>query len=137
ERAVTVTGDTGYDQVWARAQKADHSSPLLRPLSSPRPTIVAGSTWPADEAVLLTAFSALRRVIPAARLIIAPHEPTPGHLASVEQWANSGGLRLDRLEVAGSSTDVILVDRVGVLGDVYALGDVRSEEHTSELQSLA
>ena len=36
-------------------------SPMLERLRDRRPTIVAGSTWPADEAVLLPAFEALRR----------------------------------------------------------------------------
>ena len=44
---ITVTGDTRYDQVWARAQRADRSSGLLSPFADSRPTLVAGSTWPA------------------------------------------------------------------------------------------
>jgi 3-deoxy-D-manno-octulosonic-acid transferase len=119
-----VTGDTRYDQVWQRAQRADRSSAALSPLASSRPTIVAGSTWPADEAVLLPAFAALRRLVPNARLIVAPHEPTPAHLAPIERWAGSDRLRLNRLELADDSSDVVLVDRVGVLGDLYALADV-------------
>lgn len=124
ESAITVTGDTRYDQVWQRAQRADRASPLLRRLASPRPTIVAGSTWPADEAVLLPAFTALRRVLPNARLIVAPHEPTAPHLMPIEHWAGADRMRLDRLDVANASSDVVLVDRVGVLGDLYALADV-------------
>lgn len=53
--AITVTGDTRYDQVWERAMHVDRSSELLAPLVSERPTLVAGSTWPSDEAVLLPA----------------------------------------------------------------------------------
>ena len=43
---VAVTGDTRYDQVWARANRAP--SPLVQSLRSARPTLVAGSTWPSD-----------------------------------------------------------------------------------------
>jgi 3-deoxy-D-manno-octulosonic-acid transferase len=91
---IRVTGDTRYDQVAARAAAADRTSPLLAPLASARPTLVAGSTWPADEAVLLPAWLALREQVPDARLIIAPHEPTPEHLAPVERWATGAGLSL-------------------------------------------
>jgi 3-deoxy-D-manno-octulosonic-acid transferase len=123
--AISVTGDTRYDQVWARAQAADREGPLLAPLRSPRPTLVAGSTWPADEAVLFEAWEAVRRRAPDARLLIAPHEPTPAHLAPIEQWANRASLRLARLDAPGAGdADVVLVDRVGVLGDLYALADV-------------
>lgn len=122
---IEVTGDTRYDQVWARAIAVDRSSPLLAALSSPRPTLVAGSTWPADERVLLAAWGALRRELPNARLIIAPHEPTPAHLNPVERWAERAGLRHARLSAAAASTaDVVVVDRVGVLGDLYALATV-------------
>ncbi len=121
--AITVTGDTRYDQVWQRAQRVDRNSPLLTRLGSSRPTLVAGSTWPADEKVLLPAMARVRRRFPTARLIIAPHEPTSAHLASIEAWSAAESYRLDRLDDGGTTTDVILVDRVGVLGDLYALAD--------------
>lgn len=119
--AIEVTGDTRYDQVWARARSAALDGPLLAPLASDRPTLVAGSTWPADEAVLLPAWEAARRAVPDARLVIAPHEPTPAHLQPIERWAAGAGLRMSRLAAADADADVVLVDRVGVLGELYAL----------------
>lgn len=120
--ALQVTGDTRYDQVAARAAQVDRTAPLLAPLVSARPTLVAGSTWPADEAILLPAWAAVRRRRPDARLIIAPHEPTADHLAPIEAWATAAGLSLARLGGEGQpGADVILVDRVGVLGELYAL----------------
>lgn len=121
--AVVVTGDTRYDQVWARAQRADRNSTLLAPLISNRPTLVAGSTWPSDERVLLDAWRVVRREMPDARLVIAPHEPTPEHLAPIEEWAAAAGLSHARLGEARTEHDVVLVDRTGVLGDLYALAD--------------
>ena len=121
---LTITGDTRYDQVWRRARGTDRASALLSPLVSPRPTLVAGSTWPGDEAVLLDAWLAVRRDVRDARLIIAPHEPTPEHLAPVSDWALTHGLALAKLDAVDvASADVVLVDRVGVLGDLYALAD--------------
>jgi 3-deoxy-D-manno-octulosonic-acid transferase len=122
---VTVTGDTRYDQVWARAQRVDRAGALLAPLVDGRPTVVAGSTWPTDEAVLLPAWARIAARLPRARLIVAPHEPTPVHLAPLERWAAAAQLRIARLdEPAAPDADVIVVDRVGVLGDLYALADV-------------
>ncbi len=119
---VTVTGDTRYDQVWSRAMSVNRASELLAPLASTRPTLVAGSTWPADEEVLFAAWPAVRRDIPDARLIIAPHEPGEEHLASVEAWASQEHLPLARLGAdAAAKADVVLVDRTGVLGDLYGL----------------
>lgn len=120
--ALRVTGDTRYDQVALRAGRVDLASPLLAPLQGTRPTLVAGSTWPADESVLLAAWEAVRRDVPHARLIIAPHEPTPAHLAPIEAWGASRDIAVARLgSTAQAQAEVILVDRVGVLGDLYAL----------------
>jgi 3-deoxy-D-manno-octulosonic-acid transferase len=122
---IEVTGDTRYDQVWSRATGVDRSGALLSPLVSPRPTLVAGSTWPADERVLLDAWTRVRRQVPDARLVIAPHEPTPSHILPIEHWATAAQLVHARLGSDGAATaDVIVVDRVGVLGDLYALATV-------------
>ena len=122
---VTVTGDTRFDQVWSRAAAADRSSPLLAPLVSARPTLVAGSTWPADERELLPAITAVRALHPELRVIVAPHEPTSDHLSPVERWASEARIRCARLDTPAAATaDVVLVDRVGVLGELYALADI-------------
>jgi len=119
---VAVTGDTRFDQVWARAQ---HTSPLVQRLRSSRPTLVAGSTWPSDEEHLLPVWTTIRDKIPDARLVVAPHETSDAHLRSIEGWARSRALTLARIDAPGAqSADVILVDRFGMLGDLYALADV-------------
>jgi 3-deoxy-D-manno-octulosonic-acid transferase len=122
---VEVTGDTRFDQVAQRAEAVDRGSPLLGRLDDGRPTLVAGSTWPADESRLLPAFERARGAVPNLRLIIAPHEMTPAHLAAVESWASQARLRLARIDAAeATDADVILVDRFGLLGDLYALASV-------------
>lgn len=121
---VRVTGDTRYDQVAARATARHGASAVVSPLKSHRPTLVAGSTWPTDEKVLFAAWRALKVAVPDARLIIAPHEPTDAHCAPIKRWASESGLSCATIEGARGDTDVILVDRVGVLGDLYALATV-------------
>ena len=129
EKALSVTGDTRFDQVWARAQDSPARETLLAPLRSDRPTLVAGSTWPADERELFPAWIATRTQVPDARLLIAPHEPTHAHLAHVERWAAAHQLTLARTSAISTprwrvDADVVLVDGVGMLGDLYALADV-------------
>ncbi|MCY7380484.1 MAG: hypothetical protein LH467_14240 [Gemmatimonadaceae bacterium] len=124
-RRVSVTGDARYDQVWARAEQIDRTSPLLSPLLNGRPTLVAGSTWPSDEVALLSAWTRIAAHRPTVRLIIAPHEPTSDHLIPIERWADGAGLHAARLDSAGAAdADVVIVDRVGVLGDLYVLADI-------------
>ena len=123
--AIVVTGDTRYDQVWQRAQRVDRASPMLERLRSSRSTIVAGSTWPADEAVLLPAFDALRRGGTDARILIAPHEPTIDHVSQIVEWSTNAGYVTARLDEANQQdADVVVIDRMGVLGDLYVLADI-------------
>jgi len=120
---ISVTGDTRYDQVWSRARRP--GSPLVQSLRSAKPTLVAGSTWPTDEEHLLPAWTRIRDKIPDARLVIAPHDASDSHLRSIVGWARTRDLRLERIDgEAASDADVVLVDRYGILGDLYALADV-------------
>jgi 3-deoxy-D-manno-octulosonic-acid transferase len=130
---VQVTGDARFDQVWARVsvlggERAREERPLLRRLHDPdRLTLVAGSTWPEDEARLLPAYVRAREKA-SFRLIVAPHEPTPAHLAGVEARLRGAGLPHGRLaEVEGTTgpfPEVVVVDRVGVLAELYAIADI-------------
>ncbi len=122
---IAVTGDTRYDQVWARVRGVDRANGFVAELTSERPTLVAGSTWPADERPLLAAWTRVRATVPDARLIIAPHEPTESHLTPIERWAAEARMRSARLGGDDApNADVVIVDRVGVLGDLYALSSV-------------
>lgn len=99
--------------------------PLFRLLHDPdTTTLVAGSTWPGDERVVVPAFAAAERSR-RMRLIIAPHEPSEAHLSALERRLDRHGVshaRLGVLETAGRSVpDVVVVDRVGVLAELYAL----------------
>lgn len=128
---IEVTGDTRYDSVAERAERFDKSRGPFTLLAPPPGsfTIVAGSTWPADEAVVLAAFADLLAQVPMVRLILAPHEPNPDHLAGIAHRALTLRLprpvRLSQIEHAPLPLPpVIVVDRVGVLADLYAYGDV-------------
>lgn len=123
---VIVTGDTRYDQAWQKAEsKTDAREALSAPLRSARFTLVAGSTWPSDEEQLFPAWRAVKKRHPDVRMIIAPHELPEDRLASIESWAKSNDLAFARVANADrSDADIVLVDRYGILGDLYALADV-------------
>jgi 3-deoxy-D-manno-octulosonic-acid transferase len=137
---IEVTGDTRFDQVWQKAQHVDRAAGLLHRLSGDRPTLVAGSTWPADEIALLPGFEQARGRVRNLRIILAPHEPTAGHLAPIEEWARRVGMRIARVDSAEAATaDVVLVDRFGLLGELYALADaafVGGGFHSAGLHSV-
>jgi 3-deoxy-D-manno-octulosonic-acid transferase len=119
---IQVLGDPRFDSVVERVAAVAGDDPLLR-FGHGAPTLVAGSTWPADEQVILSAHALVRRTHPDARLILVPHEPTPDHLARVEQSAAAAGLpRAVRLSAAQDPVPLLLVDQVGVLARLYGAG---------------
>ncbi|MEZ4412286.1 MAG: glycosyltransferase N-terminal domain-containing protein [Gemmatimonadales bacterium] len=117
---IRVTGDPRFGQRGGEGDRIRLDDPLLQ-FGKGAPTMVAGSTWPADERVVLDAFARLHVHRPDARLILVPHEPTEQHLAPVEQAAARLGLptpvRLSR--AADTPLPFLLVDRVGVLAALY------------------
>jgi 3-deoxy-D-manno-octulosonic-acid transferase len=123
---VAVTGDARFDQVWARAQAVDAAGPVVGPLVDPaRPTWVWGSTWPEDEARCLRAFARLRATWPALRAIVVPHEPTERRVADLETRLRRTGARVVRYSAFRATPwDALVVDRVGILGELYAAGDL-------------
>jgi 3-deoxy-D-manno-octulosonic-acid transferase len=86
-------------------------------------TIVAGSTWPGDESILLDGLARLYVRRPDIRLILVPHEPTEPHLSAIIAEASRLGLpapkRLSQLAAAEAPGPLLLVDRVGVLAALY------------------
>lgn len=127
---IEVTGDPGIDSAWTRAREAPARAPYLLPFRRhPRPTLVAGSTWEGDEEILIPAAAALASGKPRPRVIVAPHEPRPDHLAALERRARRAGLatvRLGEVERRGSDggSDVVIVGRLGVLAHLYTVGTI-------------
>jgi 3-deoxy-D-manno-octulosonic-acid transferase len=85
--------------------------------------LLAGSTHPGEEAMLRSVFHTLRNLFPKLKLIIAPRNPNrTGEIAAL---FDHDPLRVVRFSDASQVTaDVVLVDRMGLLGSLYALADV-------------
>lgn len=115
---IQLLGDPRFDSAAERVKPDE-----LHRFGLGAATLVAGSTWPPDEEVVLQAFARLHRGRSGIRLIIVPHEPTPAHLASVERQAASLELpRPVRLSQAQEPVPLLLVDRLGVLAGLYGCG---------------
>jgi 3-deoxy-D-manno-octulosonic-acid transferase len=67
---VVVSGDTRFDRVAAIAENAK-SFPLVEKFAGGSPVFLAGSTWPADEELIM---KLIEEVGDKVKFIIAPHE---------------------------------------------------------------
>lgn len=121
--AIAVCGDTRFDRVMERwnARARD-----VLPLPDDGAlTLIAGSTWPPDEARLLPSLTRLMREIPTMRVVLVPHEPVASHIDPLRRWALENGLAVrSTSEQDARSARVILVDTVGVLAEAYAHASV-------------
>ncbi|WP_455107087.1 3-deoxy-D-manno-octulosonic acid transferase [Porphyromonas sp.] len=119
--AVQVTGDTRFDRVEDIARAAK-DIPAVAELAQGHRLLVAGSTWPEDEAILLPYFNDAPEDF---ALVLAPHEIHEEHLRSIESGLKRPSIRLSEY-VEGKplpeGTSCIIIDCFGLLSSVYRYG---------------
>jgi 3-deoxy-D-manno-octulosonic-acid transferase len=125
---VNVVGDTRYDQVVRRAREAEKIVAPLRKLKRERKCVVFGSTWPSDEEVIFEAMRRLSQTETDLWMVIVPHEPVKEHLDQISERLNQMNMRFvffSQIEkYPDKDTNVLVVDRIGILASLYALGDL-------------
>jgi 3-deoxy-D-manno-octulosonic-acid transferase len=136
---IEVVGDSRYDQCLFRLSQNKPLPFTIQP--NERKLMVAGSTWPEDEAVLVPTIASSTQL----RWIVVPHETTPTHLAQLEQRLKTQKIdfvRSSRIS-AWDGKQVLLVDQVGHLAELYGFADLsfvggsfRKQVH-SVMESLA
>ena len=127
---IIVTGNTKFDQTYAEVSPEDLATykTELGLGKDAYPVIVAGSTHRTEEEAVLTSFTALRKKYPHARLIIAPRK-----LNRIEEikkvnakFGYEMGFRSKLKEMEGRRPEfpVLMLDTIGELGRIYAIGDI-------------
>ena len=124
DNQVKAVGDTRFDRVYQRSLTAHAHNLLKTDLLKNKRILVAGSTWEADEEVILPAFSKLAKNDDDVILIIAPHEPTVIHLEKIEN-EYSGDLETIRFSFMNNykGEKVIIIDSIGILLTLYTYAD--------------
>lgn len=109
---------TDVDGVDTFAQELGLNS---RRLGGTEPTLVAGSTGPGEETIVLDAFDRLRRDVPGLRLVIVPrHPPRFDEVAGLIRRRHPLTRRTGETVEGG----VVLVDTMGELRKAWRLADV-------------
>ncbi|MBI5834368.1 MAG: 3-deoxy-D-manno-octulosonic acid transferase [Armatimonadetes bacterium] len=98
-------------------------------LAPDQPVLLAGSTGPGEEAILLDAFAAVRARHPGARLVLVPRAvDRAGEIADLATAAGLTAVRRSALpaQAARSLAEraVIIVDTIGELAELFAVGTV-------------
>ncbi|AJQ25965.1 3-deoxy-D-manno-octulosonic acid transferase [Pelosinus fermentans] len=122
---VVVTGNTKFDQTYTNVTLKEQQT--LRQgmgIEESVPVLVAGSTHPGEEEMLLTAFQKVRESYPSAKLLIAPRDIIRSeeivNLAAT--YGFKGILRTKFSQQSREQHDIIVLDTIGELGKVYSIG---------------
>jgi 3-deoxy-D-manno-octulosonic-acid transferase len=118
---ISVAGDTRFDRVTAIA-KNSKNIPIAKKFSAGSKTIVAGSTWPADEELLVKYIETSGN---KAKLILAPHEIHSSHIESIEKLINVPYTLYSKADHADlEETQILIIDNIGMLSSIYKYGQI-------------
>jgi len=116
---VSVSGDTRFDRVAAVASNPRRIE-IAEVFSEDYPVVVAGSTWPADEELII---NLIRQNRHGLRFIIAPHEISPRHINQLIEKAGDGALLFSRATpFKAKEATVLIIDSIGLLSQLYQYG---------------
>jgi 3-deoxy-D-manno-octulosonic-acid transferase len=115
---VRISGDTRYDRVGASKTPL----PFMESFVGNRKCVIAGSTWPEDEAVLL---EAIAQTPSDWCWLIAPHEMHEDKLLQLMTKLPKGSVRYSQSKTSAfTNCPVLVLDTVGMLNRCYAYGRI-------------
>lgn len=125
-----VSGDTRFDRV-AEITAANEDLSIAAGFKGTTPLLLGGSTWPADEALLLEAFASRKH---SPKCIIVPHELDTDHLKAIGSqfpkplvhWSELEGAAEENIAatLGQQPSATLLVDRMGLLARLYKYADI-------------
>ncbi|WP_017256846.1 3-deoxy-D-manno-octulosonic acid transferase [Pedobacter arcticus] len=120
----TNCGDTRFDSVLDLA-KNKKDFPLIEAFKGNTKLIIAGSTWPADEALIA---GYIKNLDKNWKMIFAPHEIGEDKIAGLEKLIGNQSVRYSLLvngtKQLNSSIKCIIIDNIGMLSSLYSYGEI-------------
>ena len=119
---VSISGDTRLDRVSQIARSAA-DLPKLEKFCAGNKVIVAGSTWPEDEAIFLRFVNECNHCV---KFVIAPHEVNPDSLGRITALLQKPFILYSSESSAKQLKDaeVLIVDGYGYLVSVYRYAEI-------------
>ena len=112
---VDVVGDTRFDRV-LDIRNAAKPLPLAERFAGCWKVLVAGSSWPQDEEIIIPYFNRH----PNLKLVLAPHVVSEEHLQAIERQLARPALRYSKATPkAVAEVDCLIIDCYGLLSSIY------------------
>jgi 3-deoxy-D-manno-octulosonic-acid transferase len=115
----TISGDTRFDRVMEIAA-TNEPLPLIEKFVGRSKVIIAGSTWPSDEAVLVNAWRSLQGL--SLKLLIAPHEISKKHIGETQEMFPGSILYSSLANGSVTEGNILIIDNIGMLSRLYRYG---------------
>jgi 3-deoxy-D-manno-octulosonic-acid transferase len=120
---ILIGGNTKVDGMVDRDRGAESELAADLGVAEGEPWLVAGSTHPGEEEIVIQAFGLIRAQLPQARLLLAPRHLERGPAVSA-MIAEQGFSVARRTEGLSSPDAVVILDTMGELRAAYALATV-------------
>lgn len=118
---VMVSGDTRFDRVATILEK-DNLLDFIAKFKNDTPTVVVGSSWPKDEALLV---DYLNQSTHALKWIIAPHNIKLEQIKSLAQSITKKTVLFSEREGKNlADYEVFIIDTIGILTKIYSYADL-------------
>ena len=127
---IMTYGDTRADRVYEKSIyiRKEPDIPVFKGKTESGLVFIAGSTWPADEKIILPGIIKLLQKFDSLKAIIVPHEIKDDHIKEIEKLFRKANIETERYtkfrENEGTTSRVAIIDAIGVLAKLYKNTDV-------------
>jgi 3-deoxy-D-manno-octulosonic-acid transferase len=119
---VSISGDTRFDRV-SNQLKVDNSLPFISEFKNNKLCVVAGSTWPEGEKLLIEYINNSNHE--GVKFIIAPHNIKLKQIERLKSSINKQTILYSERENKHlKEFDVFIIDTIGILSKIYSYADI-------------
>ena len=116
-----ISGDTRFDRVIEILER-DNNLAFMENFKNGAKTLVAGSTWPDDEEVLVPYINTGESSL---KFVLAPHNIKPEHINKLKSSINKKTILYSELENKDlSAYEVLIIDTIGLLTKIYSYAEI-------------
>ncbi|MBT8178766.1 MAG: 3-deoxy-D-manno-octulosonic acid transferase [Eudoraea sp.] len=117
----TLSGDTRFDRVMEILGQ-EKPLPLISRFIQDQPCLVAGSTWPEDEKLIVPYINNSDKQV---KFILVPHDIKPAHIRNLTKSIKKTVALYSQLsETQDFDCSVLVVDSIGLLTSLYSFAQI-------------
>lgn len=118
---VTVSGDTRFDRVYSQLE-LDNTLDFIDEFKDNKICIVAGSTWPDDDELLI---NYINNTSTNTKFIIAPHNIKSHQIKNIKEKLNREPVLFSKKNNSSlKNAQVFIVDTIGILSKIYSYANI-------------